>query len=246
MSTFACPKCGGIIPAQDINVGTDVAFCRVCNRASKFSTLLQQTDLTENVDFDRPPAGVHYWQDHRGMKVIASHRSLGIAAGALAVSLFWNGIVSVFVLVALSGTLRVLGITLPDRFPAPKMNGGEMGLGMVIFLWIFLTPFITIGVCMIAAFLMALCGRTEVQIGDADASIFTGIGPLGRRRRFHPATVKSIRVDDRIVHDSEGDSQRQTAIVIETDEGKILKLATMLPQERRKFLAAALMQSLRR
>jgi hypothetical protein len=43
---------------------------------------------------------------------------------------------SVFVLVALAGTLRNLGIPLPHWFPAPNMNGSPISVGMTIFLWI--------------------------------------------------------------------------------------------------------------
>lgn len=79
----------------------------------------------------------------------ATHRSIGSAIGLLLFALFWNGIVSVFVLFAIAGTLKQFNIGLPEWFPAPNMNGEPMSLGMVLFLWIFLTPFIAIGLGMI-------------------------------------------------------------------------------------------------
>lgn len=246
MITPTCPKCRREIPADDINVGKDVAFCRNCNLAHPLSELNRGAELDAGVDFNRPPAGTWHRKDALGLNIGASHRSLGMALGTLAVSLFWNGIVSVFVLLATASTLQHFGIAQPSWFPAPKMNGGAMGVGMTIFLWLFLTPFITIGLIMIVAFLSALGGRTEVRLGNSEGVIFTGIGPLGWRRRFDSRNVKHVRIDDQRWRDSDGDRRRKTQIVIETREGKQLKLAGSLPEERRKFLAAALRKALLR
>lgn len=246
MSTPKCPKCDQVIAGDDVNVATNVAYCRTCNLAHKLSVLVQDTELTANVDFHRPPAGVTYCDDGRGTIVVATHRSLGGAFGTLAIALFWNGIVSVFVLFAIAGTLRNLHITLPHWFPVPDMNGSPMSVGMTIFLWIFLTPFIVIGLAMIGAFLSSLGGRTEVRMHNSEGTVFAGIGPLGWRRRFDASTINDVRIDDRQWRDSDGDRQRKTAIVIETRAGKLIKFGTMLTEERRKFLAAAVRKTLMR
>jgi len=234
-----CSRCGKVIPSEDVNVANDVAYCRACNLSHQLSALTQGTEVDANIDLNNPPAGAWYTSDGMGPVIGATHRSLGTAIGALAISLFWNGIVSVFVLVALAGTLRNLGIPLPHWFPAPNMNGAPMSVGMTIFLWIFLTPFILIGLFMISAFLSSLGGRTEVRINNAEGVVFTGIGALGYRRRFDASAVKEVRIDDRQWRDSDGDRRRKTCIVIETREGKQVKLGTMLTPERRKFLAGA-------
>jgi hypothetical protein len=148
--------------------------------------------------------------------------------------------VSVFVLVAAAGTARNLGIPLPHWFPAPNMNGSPMGVGITLFLWIFLTPFIVIGLVMIGAFLSCLAGRTEVRINNANGVVFTGIGALGYRRRFDATAVKDVRISDQQWRDSDGDRRRKTCMVIDTREGKQVKLGSMLTEERRKFLAGAL------
>jgi hypothetical protein len=131
-----CSKCGKAIPSEDVNVANDVAYCRACNVSHQLSALTQGTELEATVDLNQPPAGAWYTNDGTGSVIGATRRSLGTAIGALAFGLFWNGIVSVFVLVALAGTLRHLGITLPHWFPAPNMNGSPMSVGMTIFLWI--------------------------------------------------------------------------------------------------------------
>lgn len=239
MVSPTCSRCGKVIPSDDINVANDVAYCRACNVSYQLSALTQGTELDSGIDLSQPPAGAWHTRDGTGVVIGATHRSFGTAIGALAVSLFWNGIVSVFVLVALAGTARNLGLPLPNWFPAPNMNGSPMSVGMTLFLWIFLTPFIVIGLVMISAFLSALAGRTEVQINNADGVVFTGIGGLGYRRRFDASGVKEVRIDDKQWRDSDGDRRSKTYIVIETREGKLLKLGSMLTEERRKFVAGA-------
>jgi len=244
MITPTCPKCRRVIPAEDVNVAADVAYCRACNLSHQLSALTRLAELDAGVDLNRPPDGAWRRSDGSGTCIGATHRSLGTALATLIFALFWNGIVSVFVLLALAATLRHLDIHLPEWFPAPKMDGGPMGVGMTIFLWIFLTPFITVGLVMIGVFLSALAGRTEVQIGRGEASVFSGIGPLGYRRQFDPRSVKDVQIDDRQWRDSDGDRRRKTNIVIETGEGKRIKFGSMLTDERRKFVAAAVRRAI--
>jgi hypothetical protein len=244
MITPTCPKCGRVILGEEVNVAADVAYCRACNLSHQLSTVTRVAELEAGVDLNRPPEGAWRRSDGSGTFVGATHRSLGTALATLIFSLFWNGIVSVFVLLALAGTLRHLDIPVPEWFPAPKMDGGPMGAGMTIFLWIFLTPFITVGLVMIGVFLSALAGRTEVQIGRSEASVFSGIGSLGYRRRFDPRSVEDVRIDDRQWRDSDGDRRRKTNIEIETREGRRIKFGSMLTDERRRFVAVAVRRSI--
>ena len=244
MTTPRCPECRNVIASDDVNVAADVAFCRSCNLAHKLSRLAETVDLPPNLDLLGPPAGAWFRTDATGTAIGATHRSLGMALGALAISLFWNGIVSVFVLVAIAATLSNMGVALPEWFPAPKMNGGDMGVGMTIFLWIFLMPFIAIGLGMIMAFLSSLFGRTELSIRNGEVVLYRGIGPFGYRRRFAASETKDVRIEDRKWRDSDGDSRRKTVIVIETRAGKLIKFGTQLTEDRRKFVAAAARKAL--
>src|SRR5687768_13226465 len=105
-----CPKCKAVIRAEDINVATDIALCRACNTPHKFSELVSRLDLEQGVDIHTPPAGAWYLSSPLETVIGATHRSSGAALGLLAISLFWNGIVSVFVLLATAGTLSHLGV----------------------------------------------------------------------------------------------------------------------------------------
>ena len=244
MITPTCPKCSSIIPSNDVNVAADLAFCRNCNLSHAFSTIGRGTGIDPTLDLSRPPNGA--WQRSTGLgtTIGASHRSLGGAAGLLAISAFWNGIVSIFVALALSSTLALIGIRPPGWFPNPVMNGGAMGVGITIFLWLFLTPFILVGLAMISGFFLCLGGRTEVYIRDWQGEIFTGIGPFGRRRKFKTESVRDVRIEDKQWRDSDGDRRRSTEILIEMIEGKPLKLGSSLAENRRQFMAAALRKTL--
>ncbi len=239
-NTPRCPKCKGEILGDDVNVAKDVAYCRSCNLVHKFSALVQKSDLMDGVDFHRPPPGIACNTLGEKLTIRVTHRSLGGAIGALAVSLFWNGIVSVFVVLVLASTLNLLGVTVPNWFPAPDMNGSPMGLGMTLFLWLFLTPFILIGASMIGVFLMSIGGRTEIRIDASEGMVFTGIGPLGYRRRFLTSQVSDVRIDDKQWRDNDGARQRKTYIVIEMQGGKLIRLGSTLSEERRKFVGALL------
>lgn len=235
-----CPTCSKTILSDDVNVAKDVAYCRSCNLAHSLSALIHTNELTEGVNLDRPPSGVRYDLHEGHITVSATHRSLGTAAGALAIALFWNGIVSVFVLIAIAGTLRNLHVTVPTWFPSPDMNGSPMSTGMTFFLWIFLTPFIVIGASMIGAFFLSVWGQTEVRADPTGGTVFTGVGPLGYRRRFMPSHVSDVRIEDKQWRDSDGDRQQKTCVIIETQEGKLIRFGSLLSSERRRFLAASL------
>ena len=236
---IACPKCQRPIPEADVNVGTDVAFCRACQIPHSLARLVQAGELAA-VDLGRLPAGVWRRRDGQGWILGASSRSWSMALGALAFGLFWNGIVSVFVLIVVASTLSHLGVPLPDWFPAPEMNGEPMGVGMTIFLWIFLTPFIAVGLGMVAAFLAGVAGKTEIQIRRGRGSVFTGVGVLGLRQRFNPESVVEVRLESRGRRDWEGDPNARVQIVVEEAGGRRIRFGSSLPEERRRLLAAAL------
>lgn len=244
MVTPTCSRCGRAIPSEDVNVANDVAYCRGCNLSHQLSALTQGAELDSNIDLNHPPAGAWYRNDGAGLVIGATHRSMGAAIGALVFALFWNGIVSVFVLLALASTLRHLGLGLPEWFPVPDMKNDTMSVGMTIFMWLFLTPFIVIGLVMIGAFLSALGGRTEVRMNHAEGVVFTGVGALGFRRRFDASGVKDVRIEESQWSDRRGHRQRKTLILIETRDGKQVKLGSALTPERRKFVAGALRQTL--
>jgi hypothetical protein len=237
--TPICPGCKRVIPSEDINVAKDIAFCRVCNLSHELSALTTGVVVDPDVDLSRPPPGTWFRRESGGPVIGATHRSLGQAFGLLLFTLFWNGIVSVFVAFAFASTLRHLGIPVPHWFPTPSGKGSIMPVGMTIFLWLFLMPFIAVGAAMLATFLSCLAGRTELRVAGGEAVLFSGIGSIGFRKRFKASDVKTVRIEDKRWRDSDGDSRRKTQIVIETMSGKPINFGSMLAPERRLFVAGA-------
>jgi hypothetical protein len=148
------------------------------------------------------------------------------------------------VALALSATLTNLGLSVPSWFPVPKMNGGPMGWGITLFLCLFLTPFIAIGLAIFGAFVSTLAGRTEIRLREPEGIIFGGIGRFGRKQRFEMSDIVEVQVLNEAWRDSDGDRRQKTLVVIETRGGKELKFGSMLTDERKKFVAAALRKSL--
>jgi len=240
-----CPHCKKVIPSEDINVANDIAFCRNCDLSHSLSALSSGAIVDENVDLSRPPEGTWFQRDLDGMVLGATNRSFGQAFGLLFFALFWNGIVSVFVMLAVASTLHHLGVALPGWFPAPFSKPGNIPVVMTLFLWLFLTPFIAIGLFMFSAFLNCLAGRTEIRLSGGQGIIFSGVGPLGFRNRFAAADVRDVRIDDRPWRNSNGRSRRSAQILIDT-EHKPITFGSMLAPERRRFLAGALKKELAR
>lgn len=168
-------------------------------------------------------------------RISASARSGKAAAGTMFAALFWNGIVSVFVLIALGGTVQAIFGSLPTWFPAPGNMG--MPLGMVLFLWVFLLPFIGIGLMLFGTLLTTLGGRCEVRLRGTEGTIFTGVGPFGWKRRFDAGQVTSVRLGKTAWSRND---ERQPCVLIEAE--KTLRFGSVLPSERREWMASALRQ----
>lgn len=232
-----CGKCRRSISSEDINVARDVAYCRGCNISYRLSDLTREDEIHANLDLQHPPKGAWYRREGGGTTIGATNRNFANAAGFLVFAVFWNGIVSIFVVVAFSATMHHLHVPLPDWFPAPKMEGGGMmSAGMTAFLWLFLTPFILVGLFVAGSALSSLFGRTEVKIGNSQGTVFTGIGPLGWKRRFENSQIKTVRIHQK--RNNEGSDQ--FIILIETRAGKQIKFGSLLTNERRLFMLAAL------
>lgn len=246
MSSPRCPKCGRAIRAEDVNVGTDIAFCRSCNLAHKLSTLGHEVDLEASANLDRPPDGCSYQQTTSGVVASVSARSIPQAFVLFLIAIFCNGVVSIFVTFNTVSTLNLFGVSVPEGLPAPIMNGQVMTVGMVIVMWLFLTPFILVGLALLFGFFHALVGRSELRVEGDEGVIFSGIGPVGSRQRFRPSEVTDVRYETRQWRTSRGAEQNISKIVVERSSGKALSFGSSLPEDRRKFLALATKRACRR
>lgn len=234
----ACPVCQAPIGPKDINIAEGVAYCRACNEVIRLREVARDPAIAA-ADPAAPPPGCSFRMDGAETVIRASGRSLGGFVAGLFIAAFWNGIVSVFVLIALGSTLKHLSGSLPAWFPLSRgssrgMGPGNMPAGFTIFLWVFLTPFIAIGTLMILNVLHCIAGRVDLRIWTGSAVVFSGIGPFGVRRRFDPAAVRNVSLGASRWRQSE---EAQPMVVIDCG-GRTIRFGSMLPEPRRVWLAA--------
>lgn len=242
MAMNVCPACGQPIATQDINVAQGVALCRSCGTLTRLSDLVDQS-AAGPASLTAPPSGCFY-EDQMGGGVIisASQRSIGTALGTLLFCLFWNGIVSIFVLLALAGIYRHLVGPVPAWFPIPHGKGAkgdlgpDMDWGTTLFLCIFLTPFVTIGLGVFLVFLSSLLGRVRVIVEANEGRVRTGFGPFNWTRRFDASAVTRVTGGQSKYMVN---NQTRPLIVLETSDGTV-KFGSMLPDRRREWMQSAL------
>jgi hypothetical protein len=241
MVSTTCPACGKAIATDDINIREGVGLCRACGKLSRLGEIADQPSVDVSA-LTTPPAGCSYEEPFvGGMVVRASLRSSGAAIGVFAACVFWNGIVSVFVLVAIAGLYTNLVGPLPTWFPAPSNSGrhGNMGpdmpLGMTLFLCIFLLPFIAVGLGLLLTFLTCLMGRVEIVVAGNDGRVRTGFGPFNWTRRFDASRVTQVSSGQTSY---EQNGQRKPLIQIEAE--RTVKFGSTLPDERRAWVLGVL------
>lgn len=240
-----CPDCDESINSDAVNIKEGVALCPGCGKLSRLSELNYDNRSLQEI-LAKPPTGCSIVPLGHGAVVSASLRSFGGFLGAACFALFWNGIVSIFVLVAIAGLYTNLIGPLPAWFPAPRMNegkpqmnGGPMDLGMTLFLCVFLIPFVTIGTGMAAAAIINLVGKVQVVIDDAESYVTTGVGFVKWKRRFHARDVRAVNFGYTAWR-SNGASSK----LIEMVADRTIKFGSLLATDRLEWLRAVLKEML--
>ena len=187
-----CSKCGGLIAAEDINIGADMAYCRVCNEVGRLSDLTGGRLLPE-ANLQHPPAGAWYRQDGAGTVIGARHWSPVAGLGLLVFAVIWNGIIRRFYGIALAALLKFMCLPIPAWLPS--RNLGAAGSGQALFSFVFSLLPIGFGIFSTVAAVFALFGHTEVRIQNGSGVVYNGVGRLGFRRRFDAKTVRQVDID---------------------------------------------------
>jgi hypothetical protein len=162
-----CPKCGGALPAADVNVTTDVAVCRRCDGIFKLSELVSH-EAASHADLGPPPPGAWCFEDAHGFRIGATTRS-PIAFYLVPFMIVWSG----FSLGGIYGHQIVQG-----KFqPGISLFGIPFIIGSVVF-W--------------SLALMAIAGKCELTVRGDEAALFIGLGSLGWTRRFHWSEISTV------------------------------------------------------
>lgn len=235
-----CPECGESLNADCINIKEGVALCPCCESLTRLSELYYSHRSIQEV-LNQPPRGCSIDQTEQGFVITASLRSaVGFTASAC-FALFWNGIVSVFVLIAVAGLYANLVGPLPVWFPAPQMAGKPgmknepMELGTTLFLCVFLIPFVAVGIVTAATALTYLIGKVQVVIDEQNSYVASGIGFIRWKTRFDPNSVHNVRFATNNLN-SEGSATR----CIELLADRTIKFGSMLSSDRMEWVWAVL------
>lgn len=208
-----CPNCDATIGVEAMNIQEGVALCSGCGELSRLSQLnWNRRSMAETLA--KPPKGCRLVEDGQRVVVTVSMRSwqgLFVAAG---ISLFWNGILSIFVLIAIGGLYSNWVGPLPDWYPVPglkegkpEMNGAPMDLGTTYFLCIFLIPFLLVGAGMLGAMVLQWIGKVEVVLDELDSFVATGTSWACWKKRFDPQQVVAIEYRAKALQ-SDGEEKR--------------------------------------
>lgn len=240
-----CPSCDEAINSDAINIKEGVALCPGCGKLSRLSEL-NTSGRSVAETLAQPPAGCSVASDGRRVTATVSMRSLAGFIFPAGFALFWNGITSVFVLIAVAGLYANLVGPLPNWFPAPgvkngkpEMNDEPMDLGMTLFLCVFLIPFVTVGIGMASVAIINLIGKVEVVIDEFDSYVATGIPFLRWKKRFDPREVTAVEFGC-TSWQSEGGSNK----LIEIKANRLVRFGSLLQSDRMEWLRAVLRQTL--
>ena len=199
---LCCPACANTLTGDALNAARDLATCSAhgCGWTGSLSALRLENELgIRGLDVDAPPPGCGIERTADGETLTAGGRNWSLGGFFLVFSLFWNAVSSVFVFIALLESADALGLIPPGSVQMPTdENGqrfGEQMPGGLAFFWLFLTPFILVGIGTASAALFFLVGRLDVEF-DAfgQARVRHGLPrPLpALTRRFDPDAVEAV------------------------------------------------------
>ncbi|WP_421876865.1 hypothetical protein [Pacificispira sp.] len=214
MSALKCIKCQHDIATSDVNVAADLAKCARCGSVFKASDALD-TDIHSEVDLAHPPNGVWFAKSPMGFELTATTRSVQ-AIFLVPFSFVW------------------IGFSMSGLYIAPLLSGKGFS-----FTYIFGLPFLVASIFLGWKTLMTLIGTVRVRANGYDGEVFTGIGPIGRTRRFSWRDVKRVTTSNKSRFWGRG-----TEDVISLEGKEFVSFGGDMTDERRYFVAMALQKLL--
>jgi hypothetical protein len=239
-----CPQCDHPIAYESINIKEGVACCDPCRKLFRLSELNWSHRSREEV-LAKTPLGCSKVEWGQSLTLTASARSIPTFIGLSFACLFCNGILSVFLSIAIAGLWANLVGPIPGWFPMPGgvrqgrpiMNDAPMNLGTTLFLCLFLIPFVTVGTGLVLGAMFSLLGRVKVVIDQVESYVSTGIGFLSWKNRFDPMGIDSVKFSN-----SSGDGESAPKSSIQLVGEDTIEFGSTLPSHRRQWLAACLQE----
>ena len=248
-TTAYCPGCKNEIRRADVDFDDWMVHCGDCGAETPVADLHFEAFDDDPADNDSLPKGVTIKSGFDSMEIRFSLFSLKKIFLGLFVVLFWNGIVSIFLSLAVAAVCyNALGY-VPKWLPVPGLEDGKpimndqvMGWGMTIFLCLFLTPFLAVGGYMLLYFLLRIVGWTKVTLAPRQCRVATGMWILSRWRNFHAQDIKSVK--RAVAYDHSRTDDDNFRVELETS-GTPVKFGTLLSEEQQLWLIRILKRALK-
>jgi len=201
----------------------------------------------DELRMDNPPRGVRVEQSYDGFTTITVRMFSPLQAlMAAGFTVLWNG----FLLRPVGGIVKAIitkaGFNAPDCIPKSDIadgfsmfgNGGWPPLlGMALFF----IPFVCAGIWIASESVYCFFGKLVIRVGNGEGTVFTGVGAIGRTRRFALRSVKFIGGH----YTTDDDHGKSFYLHVDMNNGRTIK-TPFLSTERVTWLAFALNKSLNR
>lgn len=130
--------------------------------------------------------------------------------------------------------------TNPSPDPKPIFRKKNTFGGDSWFILLFMIPFVLVGIGTGTAAILGIFGRNEITLRPHGGTVFTGVGPIGYRRRFDPSRVRSVRITN---SGSSTNGRPNKHIKLEADLD--ITFGVLLNPGRMRWLAGALRKILK-
>lgn len=251
-----CPSCEIKIPRDAINIQKDIAQCQNCGNVFSISahvstkkddfsssksssrsytddydlarqSMYKEADFhnqsvqknfdtknTRNFDINNPPKGAYINHLDDGVQIGASTRSWS-ALFIIPFALVWSGgsIGGIYGTQIFTGEFDIV----TSLFGIPFLLGS-------LFIW--------------SMALMTIAGKVEVTLDSKGGHIFTGVGKIGKHKRFLWSEINSIREDVSISRSSKGGSSTNHYISLEGQ--RQVRFGSELSTENRYYILKTL------
>jgi hypothetical protein len=242
MRTLTCSSCGAAISQENINVAKDFFYCPACQKAGTISA--QISDVEISADYSRgAPAGT--WERSEMNRLVVGARCFewGALLGQLFTAVFWNGILSLFLLVFGVFTLQSLKVPLPEQLNFIEKKPENFPPGMLVFFWLFITPFVAIGLWMIYSVFDTLFGKIELLFDRGNLVIKRSVGPFSTEKNIQLANLAGLAI--KAASTTKSGNPINYQIELTERDGIIHKLGRGIPTNRLGYLLHKIRQQSR-
>lgn len=251
---LTCPKCGAIIPTEDINVSTDVAACRSCGTMHKAGELVhddvvdaQHAEAAQTLAGPQP-AGVVWRDDGQTLLLKTSVACRPIGFFLLVFGGFWG----LFALLMM-GDLIGQAIGGPPAAAVAPEDASEfdrkrvemensMRSGMAVGDWVMGIVLTLISSLFLYGAAVAMLARITIRVRPDQGTIVKGLFPFFSRKEFDPARVTAVI--EQADTGTRVNGRTPTKIVIKA--GEDVGFGGFMTEARRKWILAILQANLLR